>query len=107
MSKRNVVYNKGMWEIFKKSSVAVNPKPPTNPPPPMPPRGGSGLTQVKTVTLTERCKHCSKNIEIEKEEFYTIGKEPTRKQKIEQKLKPRIFFFHPECFQEVAGSEYL
>lgn len=92
-----------MWKIFNKHSVVVNPKPPTKPPPPSAPPS----KQSRTVTLVEKCKHCSYNIEIEKENFYTIGKEPTRKQKIEQKLKPRIFFFHPECFQEVAGDTYL
>lgn len=62
---------------------------------------------VRDITLTENCDYCSQNIDIESELFYTIGKEPTREDKIVRKHRPKILFFHPKCFREIAGDQYL
>ena len=57
--------------------------------------------------LIKQCRACGKSVDIEKERFYTLGKEPNREDRISRKRRQRIWFLHPDCFGEVAGSKYL
>ena len=59
------------------------------------------------------CSFCKKNLDIQKNKFYTIGKEPgINSQQREYKKtgcysKTEILYFHPDCFATIAGKEYL
>jgi len=61
---------------------------------------------VKPVDLRRMCFHCGKKFHTEDDSFYTISYEPNRKNKL-NKERVQTKFFHPECFKEIAGDDYL
>lgn len=75
------------------------------PPAPPPPISSRGLgRQYNPLT---RCDHCNKDIDRENELFYTIGKEPSRSDKLAGLGKQRILSYHADCFREIAGDDFM
>ena len=58
------------------------------------------------VSFEKICSHCGKLVHTENEEIFTIGYEPSRKQKITGE-SIRIRFFHKNFFQEIAGEDFM
>jgi hypothetical protein len=62
-----------------------------------------GGQSVGTLNSVVACEHCDKNIDRMCEIYYTIGKDGPWK---EGSIK-RSFYYHAECFQEIAGDEFM
>jgi hypothetical protein len=60
---------------------------------------------MRKVDLTRACTKCSEKFVLT-ETYYTICREPALKDKINYKEKVKILFFHPSCFEEIAGPDY-
>lgn len=60
---------------------------------------------MKKISLQRKCHKCSELLSL-RDEYYTICKEPSIKDKTHYGEKVKVLFFHSLCFEIIAGKEY-
>jgi hypothetical protein len=61
---------------------------------------------MKKINLNRKCHKCFGYFSLN-DTYYTICREPSLKDKVSYNEKVKILFFHPSCFEEIAGQDYL
>jgi len=61
----------------------------------------------RRVSLKDDCQNCKKEIDTENDLFYSIGKDPPRKEKMKGISRTRVWVYCADCFRVMAGESML